>query len=106
MNSKSQIPTLGYAGMDNNATTVAICNFNTTELTNDCIQSIFSNFKSKPFNIVVFDNSDKIPFTTQFDVRIIDNTHGKYIDFSKATSIFSSVPSKNNYASLKHAMSI
>ena len=93
--------------------TIAICNFNTTELTNNCIRSIHSRCKSFQSQFIIFDNSDKIPF--QFDdrinanVSIIDNTKGKIINFDK---IMQMSPYKlmsfnaNNFGSLKHACSI
>lgn len=42
--------------------TIAICNFNTTELTNNCIRSIIKNVKKVRYKLIVLDNSDKIPF--------------------------------------------
>ena len=42
--------------------TIAICNFNTNDLTNNCIKSIVKNTKAFEYKITVLDNSDKIPF--------------------------------------------
>lgn len=86
--------------------TISICNFNTTQLTNNCIKSIFENFKSYPFKIVVLDNSDKYVFNTKFNVSIIDNTKQQLINFDKIIKKISRVYSKNNYASFKHCYSI
>ena len=63
--------------MLNNNTTIAICNYNTTELTNACILSIKKNVKSISYKIVILDNSDKEKFllTKKDDnIKVIDNT--------------------------------
>lgn len=95
--------------MTNDKITIATCNFNTTELTNNLIRSIFQNVKSYDFSIVVFDNSDKCQFKKDNDlppIRIIDNTNGQFINFVSLIKTMSIIPSKNNHASLKHSMSI
>ena len=93
--------------MDDSYITIATCNYNTSQLTNNLIQSVFENFSCMPFKFIVLDNSDKEKFTTTFNVKTIDNTKGQYIDFNR---IIDSLPTKvnsiNNYASLKHAASI
>ena len=45
--------------MVNDKATIAICNFNTTELTNNCIESIFKNVYTMPFRVIVLDNSSQ-----------------------------------------------
>lgn len=94
--------------MTNINTTVFICNFNTTALTDACIKSIFQNFTSNPFKVVVLDNSDICPYQTTLPnkFQIIDNTTQKYIDFDAIIKQFAKVSSANNYASLKHCVSI
>lgn len=86
--------------------TIATCNFNTTELTNKLISSIINNTSDIDYQIVVLDNSDKIPFTTKFcNIRVIDNTKSQIIDFDKRISMFGGYTT-NNYANIKHAMSV
>lgn len=65
---------------------VFIVNFNTTQLTNVCIASILSNFKSTSHDITVIDNSNAIKFETPFKVNVIDNTCGQVIDFDSILS--------------------
>ena len=95
--------------MDDSYTTIAICNFNTTELTNACIRSIVKNIKSFKWKVVVLDNSNKIPFYLDKSIEsydeIIDNTNGKVIDFSTILKKFGK-SFDETYGSLKHAYSI
>lgn len=95
--------------MDN--LTIAICNFNTTKLTNDAIQSIEKHL-SIPHNFTILDNSNISKFELSCNlsnVDIIDNTKGQCINFE---DILKQAPYKlmrhnmNNYGSLKHAYSI
>ncbi len=61
--------------------TVAIINYNTPELTEAAILSLRKQCK-EDYAVVVFDNSDKRPFTKKMKgVRRIDNTKGQYVDF-------------------------
>jgi len=90
--------------------TVAICNYNTTDLTNQCIDSFLQFNSLKNSSIVVLDNSDANKYDSYHDfVKVIDNTTQKYLNFD---SIFKLSPHKlmsvngNNYGSLKHAISI
>lgn len=95
--------------------TIAICNFNTTELTNNCIKSIQLHCKDFLYKFVVLDNSNKTSFSLATDfnsstkIEIINNTTGKYVNFDR---ILQQCPFKlmknnaNNYGSLKHAASI
>lgn len=66
---------------------IYIVNFNTTKLTNDCIQSILSNVTSFDPKIVIFDNSTTEKFVCAHEhensVSIIDNTTYQIIDFDK-----------------------
>lgn len=89
--------------------TIAFVNYNTTELSNALIGSIRKSQK-KHFDIIVFDNSDKTPFVTEYkDVRIIDNTKAQVIDV--ASLAYQAAKETNttdefNFCSVKHALSI
>lgn len=95
----------------NDNVTAAICNFNTTTLTNNVIEDLlkFSNVNK----IIILDNSDtkKFKLNKKFEkcnIQILDNTTQKYIQFDSLLKTFdlSSLCKTNNYASLKHVMSI
>ena len=91
--------------------TIAICNFNTTELTNNCIKSVIAKVKSFPFKIIVLDNSDvekfKLdPSVNMSVVTVLDNTAGKYIDFNKFVLQTFTTRSHNNHGSAKHCFSV
>ncbi len=93
-----------YNGID-----VAIVHYNTPELTSAAIRSLNKHMPGS--QIFLFDNSDKKPFKENFaNVKLIDNTKGKIIDFE---SILSKYPdkdesdvSKSNYGSAKHCLSV
>lgn len=98
---------------DTSYVTVAICNFNTTEMTTDCILSIHKNSGLKKTKFVVLDNSypnKKFQMSNKLngiDIQLIDNSNGKIIDFNAALKKFSKIPIKaNNNGSLKHCLSI
>ena len=98
---------------DTNYVTIAICNFNTTEMTTDCILSIQKNSGLKRTKFVVLDNSypnKKFQISNKLngiDIQLIDNSNGKIIDFNVALKKFSKIPIKaNNNGSLKHCLSI
>ena len=62
---------------------IAIVHYNTPELTEAAILSLRLH-GGMDYEVTVFDNSDRRPFTAKMDgVTIIDNTKGKYIDFEK-----------------------
>ena len=88
--------------------TIAICNFNTTKLTNDAIDSIINNSGLSNIKIIILDNSDHTPFESKYDfIKIIDNTKGRFIDFNKILQKFAKCGMKENgNASLKHCYSI
>ena len=74
--------------MQNDKVTVAICNFNTTDLTNNCIESLFKNVHIKPIKVIVLDNSSQYKFKlrecfVEKDIEVIDNTRMQVIDFIK-----------------------
>lgn len=95
----------------NDDITAAICNFNTTKLTNTVLKGLFQFSECK--KIIVLDNSDKEKFQLDKNIdarkiEVLDNTQQKYINFNKLLSTYplSFDCKKNNYASLKHTMSI
>ena len=86
--------------------TIATCNFNTTELTNHLVDSIYAQMSNHGLRIVVLDNSDKAPFQSSCpNVKVIDNTKQQTINFSKTLQLYGG-KTINNYANMKHAMSI
>ena len=95
--------------MVNDKATIAICNFNTTELTNNCIESIFKNVYTMSFRVVVLDNSSQQRFALRSslvgrDVQVIDNTKMQVIDFKKMHSGINS--STKNFAAFDHTFSM
>lgn len=87
--------------------TFAIVNYNTPILTNALVRSIQKHVKDIGYEIVVLDNSDQEKFIQHSSkVKVLDNTENKLIDFQKLIQKHSTVESGNNYASLKHALSI
>lgn len=94
--------------MINDKITIVICNFNTTELTNNCVSSILNNCGFSNYLITVLDNSDKTPYVSNYsNIKIIDNTHRKFIDYSKILAQFAKCGMKENgNASLKHCYAI
>ena len=91
--------------------TFVTVNFNTPELVDALIKSIYKNsgIPKEDINIIVFDNSDKRPFVSN-DVTVIDNTKGQIINFEKWLNTFpnkrSAESTKNNYGSDKHCYTI
>ena len=84
---------------------VCIVNFNTTELTQCAIRSLWKH--TPDCKITVFDNSDTSPFGHMDGVTIFDNTKGQLIDFHEFLSHYPNRrPSKNGWASAKHAKTI
>ena len=86
---------------------VVICHFNTPELTEACIKSLFKH--TPDVEVFVFDNSNRKKFTAKMQhVKVIDNTKGKYIDFQK---FLQGYPRKvdetiNDWASAKHCYTV
>ena len=61
---------------------IVIVHYNTPYLTECLVRSI--NLFVEDAIIYIFDNSDKKPFTAEFDnVTILDNTKGQIINFDK-----------------------
>lgn len=85
---------------------IAIVHYNTPELTYATIQSVKK--VSSHCHFIIFDNSDKNPYTQiENDITIIDNTKKQIYDFNK---IISKYPLRrktcNNHASSKHILSV
>lgn len=88
---------------------VAIVHYNTPELTEAAIKSLFKH--TRGCHVYVFDNSDTVPFKAKMKgVEVINNTKGQIIDFGKELEAY---PDKNdidlkrsNYGSAKHSMSV
>ena len=88
---------------------IVIIHYNTPRLTECLVRSI--NLFVKDAIIYIFDNSDKDPFTAEFDnVMVIDNTEGDIINFDEWLEKYpkkTSSPGRvNNWASAKHCYSI
>lgn len=88
---------------------IVIVHYNTPLLTECLVKSI--NLFVEDAKIYIFDNSDKLPFTAEFDnVTIIDNTKGQIINFDewlkKYPDRVRSSAFRNNYGSAKHCYSI
>lgn len=92
--------------------TVAICHYNTPELTEAAILSL-RRHGGESYRVIVFDNSDRRPFAVKMrGVEVIDNTKGQVIDFDKELKKF---PGRSTdmgcvaggkFGSAKHMMSV
>ena len=88
---------------------VAIVHYNTPELTEAAIKSLFKH--TLGCHVYVFDNSDTKPFKAKLpNVEVIDNTKGQIIDFDKILEQYPDKwerdTKKSNYGSAKHSMSV
>ena len=88
---------------------VLIVHYNTPRLTECLVRSI--NMHVNDAVIYIFDNSDNLPFTAEFDnVNIIDNTKGQYINFDKWLKHYPnklrSAGRSNKWGSAKHCYSV
>ena len=95
--------------MIENKITIAICNFNTTELTNNCIESIFKNVNIIPFKVIVLDNSNQQKFVLrenliEKDIQIIDNTQLQVINFKNIHNSIKSL--SQNFSAFDYTFSI
>ena len=89
---------------------VAIIHFNTPELTEAAILSLRKQTGMR-YDVTVFDNSDRRPFTAKMEgVTIVDNTKVQIIDFEKELAKYHDkcweLAHKSNYGSAKHIMSV
>ena len=67
---------------------VAIIHYNTPMLTDAAIMSL-RNHGGEGYRVVLFDNSDREPFTAKMrGVDIIDNTRGQIINFDKELAMY------------------
>lgn len=90
-----------------NRLTAVIIHYNTPEVTEACIRSLWKH--TPGVYVIVFDNSDKEPFTKQMaNVEVIDNTKGQIINFGEWLDTFpNKEPSPgNDYGSAKHCYSV
>lgn len=89
---------------------VAIVHYNTPELTEAAILSLKLH-GGEDYNVTVFDNSDRRPFTKAMDgVQVIDNTSGQVIDFDAELAKYPEreprFAMQSNYGSFKHILTI
>lgn len=92
-----------------NKKNILIIHYNTPYLTECLVRSV--NRFVQDATIYIFDNSDKEPFTAQFDnVTIIDNTKGQVIDFDKWLEKYANKNNShgktNQWGSAKHCYSV
>ena len=87
---------------------IYICNFNTTQLTNNAIRSIMNVIHNFEYEIFIIDNSDKIKFQLAADLKanVLDNTQNQLIHYEYVLKHNFKIPSPNNYASAKHTYAI
>ena len=88
---------------------VAIVHYNTPELTEAAIKSLFKH--TRGCHVFVFDNSDTAPFKAKMkNVEVINNTKGQIINFEKELAAYpdkmENDTKRSNYGSAKHAMSV
>lgn len=88
---------------------VCIIHYNTPTLTECLVESINKHVQGA--NIFIFDNSDKKPFTKQYDnVKVFNNTKGQIINFEKWLKNYPrrilSGGKTNKWGSAKHAYSV
>ena len=88
---------------------VCIIHFNTPTLTERLVESI--NKHTQDAKIFIFDNSDKKPFTKEYEnVKVFDNTKGQIINFEKWLRKYPrrnlSGGKANKWGSAKHAYSV
>ena len=83
-------------------------NYNTSHMTNAMLKSFIKHTKSFKYRLNVIDNSDIEKFTTENinNVNIIDNFKNKLIDFNDILKSYKNSNSNNNFASLKHSMTV
>lgn len=92
--------------------TIAICNYNTSALTNKCIESIIKYVKSFEYRILLFDNSDREQFILQNKknyniIDYIDNTKQQILNFDELLKKYLKLDHKHsNNGSMKHCYTI
>lgn len=88
---------------------IVIIHYNTPHLTECLVRSI--NMFVDNAIIYIFDNSDRYPFTAEFDnLKLIDNTQGQIINFDEWLENYpkrlKSPGSSNSWGSAKHCYSV
>lgn len=89
---------------------VAIVHYNTPELAEAAILSLRKHCVEQ-YQVYIFDNSDAKPFTKKMkDVKVFDNTKGKYVDFEAELAKYPNMEKKmgelSNQGSVKHMLSV
>jgi hypothetical protein len=90
--------------------TICIVHFNTPELTEAAILSVRKQC-AENYQIVVFDNSDKRPFTKKMKgVKVINNRKQQVVNFDEELEKHPNkcwdLAHQSNYGSMKHMMSV
>lgn len=90
---------------------IAIIHFNTPELTEACVMSIWKHAGKDAYHITIFDNSDQRPFRRRMrGVTVVDNTKGQIVDFEAELAKYPDkcwdLAKRSNYGSAKHIMSV
>ena len=90
--------------------TICIIHFNTPELTEAAILSVRKHC-AEPYDIVVFDNSDKRPFTKKMKgVKVLNNRQQQIVNFDEELAKFPdkcwALAYQSNYGSAKHMMTV
>ena len=84
---------------------VAIVHYNTPELTEAAIRSLWKN--TPDATVYVFDNSDLRPLPCISGVTVIDNTKGRVVDFGAMLDRYpNKIPTACNWGSEKHIASV
>lgn len=98
----------GIFFMQNNLT-IFVVNFNTSEMTNFCLDQIDKHCNKYNYNIVLLDNSTKEKFKPskhRNNVEYIDNTNNQIIDYNKFVKESCRGYDVGDYATPKHAFAI
>ena len=90
--------------------TICIVHYNTPELTEAAILSVRKQC-AENYQIVVFDNSDKRPFTKKMKgVKVINNRKQQVVNFDEELAKYPNkcwdLAHQSNYGSMKHMMSV
>lgn len=89
--------------------TIFVVNFNTTKLTNLCLDRIQKHCSSYNYNIKLFDNSNIEKFISdkeRSNYEYIDNTNNQIIDYNEFVKNNCRGNDPGNYATPKHAYAI
>lgn len=92
-----------------NKLTVFVVNFNTSDLTNLCLEHIEQYCQKYDYNIILLDNSTVEKFKLNREIKnflYIDNTKNEIIDYNEFIKFNCSGNDPGNYATPKHAYAI